>query len=185
MGGSRFEMKYIGFFGCTGNKMRLITWEIGDRFVSLTQRFLQFVLVEEIEKTNMKTEIELQTFKDEWNHHGMDTFSVGMDPRLRIFGDNFFELISFDTEEHQFRKPTIYNLKLNYATGEYEEAEESEESGESEESDESEESEESKEAEESEESGESEESTESGESEDSDKSEESEESKEAKESEEI
>ena len=56
MGGSRFEMKYIGFFGCTGNKMRLITWEIGDRFVSLTQRFLQFVLVEEIEKTNMKSE---------------------------------------------------------------------------------------------------------------------------------
>ena len=81
----------------------------------------------------------------------MDTFSVGMDPRLRIFGDNFYELISFDTEDHQFRKPTIYNLKENLATGEFEEAEESEESGESEDSDKSEESEESKEAEESEE----------------------------------
>ena len=161
--------------------MRLITWEIGDRFVSLTQRLLQFVLVEEIEKTNMKKPQELQTFKDEWNHHGMDTFSVGMDPRLRIFGDNFFELISFDTEDHQFRKPTIYNLKENLATGEFEEAEESEESGESEESDESEESGESKEAQESEESGESEESEESEEpteSDDSDKSEEAGESEE-------
>ena len=160
MGGSRFEMKYIGCFGCTGNKMRLITWEIGDRFVSLTQRFLQFVLVEEIEKTNMKNPQELKTFKDEWNHHGMDTFSVGMDPRLRIFGDNFFELISFDTEDHQFRKPTIYNLKENLATGEFEEAEESEESGESEESDESEESGDSNKPEESEESKEAEESEE-------------------------
>ena len=55
VGGSSFEMKYIGSFACAGNKMRVTTWEIGDRFVSLTQRFLQFVLVEEIEKTNMKT----------------------------------------------------------------------------------------------------------------------------------
>ena len=197
IGGSRFEMKYIGCFGATGNKKRLTTWEIGDRFVSLTERFNIFVLVEEIEKTNMKTGIELQTFKDEWNHHGMDTFSLGMDPSLRIFRDNFYELISFDKEDHHFRKPTIYNLKLSDETGEYEESkesEESEESGESEESDESEESGESeeseeskefKEAEESEESGESEESEESTESDDSDKSEESEESKEAGESEEI
>ena len=64
MGGSRFEMKYIGCFGCTGNKMRLITWEIGDRFVSLTQRFLQFVLVEEIEKPTKST-----------NHYTMIPFS--------------------------------------------------------------------------------------------------------------
>ena len=188
VGGSSFEMKYVSSYGCTGNKLRVTTWEIGDRFVTLTQRFLQFFCISEIEKTNMKNFEELQTFKDEWNHHGMDTFSVGMDPRLRIFGDNFFELISFDTEYHQFRKPTIYNLKENLATGEFEEAEESEESGESEESDESEESgesEESKESEEAEESGESEESEESTEPDDSDKSEESEESKQDGESEEI
>ena len=176
IGPSRFEMKSIGCFWAAGNKKRCTTWKIGNRCVSLTETFNFGVLVEEIEKTNLKTEIELQTFKDEWNHNGMDTFSVGMNPRLRVFGDNFYEFISFDKEDHPFRKPTIYNLKLNFATGEFEEAEESEESGESEESDESEESGESEEAEES---------TESGESEDSDKSEESEESKEAGESEEI
>ena len=173
IGPSRFEMKSIGSFWATGNKKRITTWKLGNRCVGLTETFNFGVLVEEIEKTNLKSEEELQTFKDEWNHNGMDTFSVGM---LRVFGDNFFEFISFNEEDHPFRKPTIYNLKLNLATGEFEEAEESEESGESEESDESEESgesEESKEAEESEESGESEESTESGESEDSDKSEES------------
>ena len=87
------------------------------------------------------SEIELQTFKDEWNHHVMD-------PRLWIYGENFYELISFDEED---RQRTSYNLESE----EYEEFGESEESGES---DESEESEESMESDESEESGDSDES---------------------------
>mgnify|MGYP001233367675 CR=1 FL=1 len=141
VGGSSFEMKYVGSYGCTGNKLRVTTWEIGDRFVTLTQRFLQFFCISEIEKTNMKNFEELQTFKDEWNHHVMD-------PRLWIYGENFYELISFDEED---RHRTSYNRESE----EYEEFGESEESGES---DESEESEESMESDESEESGDSDES---------------------------
>ena len=104
IGPSRFEMKSIGSFWATGNKKRITTWKLGNRCVSLTEKFNFGVLVEEIEKTNLKSEEELQTFKDEWNHNGMDTFSVGM---LRVFGDNFFEFISFNEEDHPFRKFTI------------------------------------------------------------------------------
>ena len=135
IGGSLFEMKYI-MSSSDGKLKRVTTRSAGDRFVNLTETFQvgNGNVMEEIEETNM-SEIELQTFKDEWNHHVMD-------PRLWIYGENFYELISFDEED---RQRTSYNLEF----------EESEESGES---DESEESEESMEFDESEESGDSDES---------------------------
>ena len=141
IGGSLFEMKYI-MSSSDGNLKRVTTRSVGDRFVNLTETFQDGNgnVMEEIEETNM-SEIELQTFKDEWNYHVMD-------PRLWIYGENFYELISFDEEN---RQRTSYNLESE----EYEEFGESEESGES---DESEESEEFMEFDESEESGDSDES---------------------------
>ena len=139
IGGSFFEMKFIiGSFD--GNLKRVTTRSVGDLFVNLTETFQDGNVMEEIEETNM-SEIDLQTFKDEWN-------LLVMDPRLWSYGENIYELISFDEEG---RHQTSYNRESE----EYEEFGESEESGES---DESEESEESMESDESEESGDSDES---------------------------
>ena len=126
IGGSLLEMKSM-ICSFQGNLNRLTTRSVGDRFVNLMETFQDGNgnVMEEIEETNM-SEIELQTFKDEWNHHVMD-------PRLWIYGENFYELISFDEED---RQRTSYNLESE----EYEEFGESEESGESDESEESEES---------------------------------------------
>ena len=126
IGGSLLEMKTM-ICSFQGNLNRLTTRSVGDRFVNLMETFQDGNgnVMEEIEETNM-SEIELQTFKDEWNHHVMD-------PRLWIYGENFYELISFDEED---RQRTSYNLESE----EYEEFGESEESGESDESEESEES---------------------------------------------
>ena len=101
IGGSLFEMKFIiGSFH--GNLKRVTTRSVGDRFVNLTETFQDGNgnVMEEIEETNM-SEIDLQTFKDEWNH-------LVMDPRLWIYGENIYELISFDEED---RQRTSYNLE--------------------------------------------------------------------------
>ena len=72
IGDSLFEIKYVGCFGATGNAQRVTIWESQDHFVHLTERFMCGTLCQVSEETNMKTEIELQNFKDEWNHRGMD-----------------------------------------------------------------------------------------------------------------
>jgi hypothetical protein len=112
IGGSLLEMKSM-ICSFQGNLNRLTTRSVGDRFVNLMETFQDGNgnVIEEIEETNM-SEIELQTFKDEWNHHVMD-------PRLWIYGENFYELISFDEED---RQRTSYSLESE----EYEEFGESE-----------------------------------------------------------